>query len=182
VKTIKFGHFGPEPGIGANENWYHFIEEVYLSRLEIIKQSGTWDVHLCQRVSDIFSKHKNYLATFDKPTLVHADMNTSNVFLHQEDGKWRISGIIDFADSFSGDPLFDLGGLLLEINIQTELKPKWSDISDILVGYGPLLAGQEEIIKLYTLCLVIFYLCEDNEVRKKKGLNFIPTKYTQCWK
>jgi len=168
VRTKKFGHFGPEPGVGTDESWYAFLKHFFINRLNIIESSGTWDHELCERIRAVTAKLQNYFETFSHPCLVHGDMNTSNVFLDEVNGNWQVSGIIDFADALSGDPLFDLGGLLLEIHIYTQIEPLWSDLKEVLEGYGALTAQEEELVKFYALVLSVFYLCEDNEVRVKR--------------
>jgi len=168
VKTKKFGDFGPVPGEGTEDTWLAYLDKLFYRRFTIIKESKLWDEDMCTKIDQVYASKKEYLQNFNDPSLVHGDMNTSNVFLEEKDGHYHVSGIIDFADSISGDPLYDLGGFMLEIHIKTQIEPKFSDLDDLLKGYGALDPTQEEMVKFYSLVLIVYYLVEDLEIRQKR--------------
>lgn len=41
------------------------------------------------------------------PTLLNADLTEDHLFLAEQDGRWSLSGLIDWADAEVGDPLYD---------------------------------------------------------------------------
>lgn len=45
-------------------------------------------------------------------SLVHGDLNLSNVLVEPSDIGWRITGIVDWEFAFSGSPIFDLTSIL----------------------------------------------------------------------
>jgi aminoglycoside phosphotransferase (APT) family kinase protein len=47
-----------------------------------------------------------------RPSLVHADFNGSNVLIRQEEGAWRLAGVIDWEFALSATPALDFGNLL----------------------------------------------------------------------
>ncbi len=55
-----------------------------------------------------------YLKTFQdktlRPTLLTGEYTPFNLLVGKTDDKWKLSGMIDFADSFSGNRLYDLIG------------------------------------------------------------------------
>lgn len=48
------------------------------------------------------------LAPLPPEVLLHADLTHENVIVRNLDGRWELSGLIDFGDAMTGDPLFDL--------------------------------------------------------------------------
>ena len=47
------------------------------------------------------------------PCLVHADLHPGNLMLTRRDGRWSLSGVIDFADTLRAPPSYDLGAPLV---------------------------------------------------------------------
>lgn len=46
-----------------------------------------------------------------RPRLLHADLTHDHLMVAQVDGRWRLVGVIDWADAQAGDPLYDLAVL-----------------------------------------------------------------------
>lgn len=64
------------------------------------------------KIRYFFEKNHLLLPSFEDKQLVHADFDPSNILVHQADGEWRISGIIDWEFSFSGSVLCDVANML----------------------------------------------------------------------
>ena len=64
------------------------------------RMTGKWNDWISERVSD-FSE-----SSFE-PVLLHSDFTNDHVFLTEQKGRWRISGIIDFGDAMMGHPHYD---------------------------------------------------------------------------
>ena len=55
-------------------------------------------------------------APIDAPTTIqHADLHTGNLMLHQAQGRWRLSGLLDFADALRAPPLYDIASPLVSL-------------------------------------------------------------------
>lgn len=39
----RFGHFSETPGVGTKDKWIEFIDDLFISRLNIIHKDGVWD-------------------------------------------------------------------------------------------------------------------------------------------
>lgn len=48
------------------------------------------------------------LAPPARSVLLHADLTHENVLVGQSGGRWKLTGLVDFGDAMTGDPLFDL--------------------------------------------------------------------------
>ncbi|MGM7700255.1 aminoglycoside phosphotransferase family protein [Pseudalkalibacillus sp. Hm43] len=69
---------------------------------------------------EVISEIAHFLQTF-KPnakfpqTVVHADLTEDHVFLNKEDGSWKLSGLIDVADSKYSSVLLELPAIWFEL-------------------------------------------------------------------
>lgn len=84
--------------------------------------------------------------------LVHADVTEDHALLVPGGGGgWRLSGLIDFADSFIGDPAYDLVALYLSL-----LHCDAQALGAFLQAYGPEAAWAEGWRRRATACLLMF--------------------------
>lgn len=65
-----------------------------------------------QQLRDIFQTHRHLLPDESEAILVHGDFDPANILVHQIDGKWRISAILDWEFAFSGSYLWDVANML----------------------------------------------------------------------
>jgi hygromycin-B 7''-O-kinase len=42
-----------------------------------------------------------------KPVLLHADLTDDHFFVQEREGRWQLTGLIDFGDAMVGDPLYE---------------------------------------------------------------------------
>jgi aminoglycoside phosphotransferase (APT) family kinase protein len=100
------------------------------------------------------------LAEVKEPSLVHWDLWQGNVFIIENEGKWKIEGIIDFERALWGDPLMEV------YFRENYLKPEF------LRGYKhPILESKNAQIRdcLYGIYLYMIIMIEPN-VRQYKFL------------
>ena len=100
----------------------------YLNDLEVAEQPGlseNWPAFLQQQSQGAYDKRKSqgftgplledikpFLANTDfqpkqpKRTLCHCDLHAGNLLAEQKDGRWVLTGVIDFGDALIGDDCF----------------------------------------------------------------------------
>ncbi len=111
IKTSDFGHFqigeiDQNQLIGLWQSWKKFLTLNLVRHLNICKKSGVITHNESLQIKQIFAKFINYKMNFT-PVLVHGDLTLHNVFW---DGD-KISGLTDWEDALSGDPVYDLANL-----------------------------------------------------------------------
>jgi len=107
IHSIKTEGFGPlnSQGRGPFKSWEEFLLSSYKN--EPLLDYLLWKRFISKdqknRVLDLFDPKKLRL-NVKLPTLLHGDFTYEHIFV---DGG-KITGIIDFGDCLSGDPLYDL--------------------------------------------------------------------------
>lgn len=102
IKTEEFGPFDIY-GSGIYPSWKKYIYCNFDKHIRQCLKIGTIDKKQFTIIRNLFIKNDG---VFDKvtPTLLHGDLSNHNVFT---DGK-KITALIDWEDSVSGDPIFDI--------------------------------------------------------------------------
>jgi len=112
VKSMKFGYISfDDNNHGKFDNWLDMFNEYHKS-LEECTEVVDMDEAIVQKIKEIYNEQRDYLASFNEPCLLHADLSFNNIRVRRENEKWRLSAVIDFADVLSGDPLLDFGQFL----------------------------------------------------------------------
>lgn len=74
---------------------------------------------------------ETYINYHPDKSLLTGEYTPFNLLLNKVDGKWKLTGVIDFADGFLGDPEYDLlGPILFMFNIEESL------VRNFLLSYG----------------------------------------------
>jgi hygromycin-B 7''-O-kinase len=97
--------FGPWSGYlqrGVRES-----EQIHLSR----GNSPAW----ARQIADVLTQEQNRLAQLGPPVLVHADLTTEHVLLHNVSGRWHVCGILDLADAMLAPAELDATVPMLDI-------------------------------------------------------------------
>ncbi|KAL6076604.1 hypothetical protein QOT17_002726 [Balamuthia mandrillaris] len=189
---------------GISSCWLDFCEQHFMGGLRALEEAAALPPDLLKELSRLYHRYQPYLAAFDKPCLVHADLNDDNIRVilqpssqqqpqlpqqlpaeakapqqqqqQQQRNKQeipkngggtelKISGLLDFCDSLSGDPLYDFGSLLEDEGP--------SVMGWVEQGYGEWSQQQKELIFFYAIFITVYYMTEGG-VRYKR----LP-KYTQ---
>jgi len=63
---------------------------------------------------DLLRERRRLFAEVDGPALCHEDLNPTNLLVREDDeGRWRLSGVLDFDSAWAGCPESDLARLEL---------------------------------------------------------------------
>lgn len=96
------------------------------------------------------------LPTEIEPVFLHGDVHFGNLRVLRQNGKWRISGIFDFADSLKGFHEYDfLAVCLLMIQGRGELQ------REFFRAYGYADSEINEELRKRQMLLTMFYECSD---------------------
>jgi aminoglycoside phosphotransferase (APT) family kinase protein len=106
VKTKEYGYFKSE-GVGKYKNWHSFIGDDFLTNLKTCVEKNRISTGMAAELISHYTQNKDYLKKFNSPRLLHSDLSPDN--LMAKNGNF--SGIIDVADAFSGDPMYDIAGI-----------------------------------------------------------------------
>lgn len=86
----------------------HFVEKCLISP-EVQNALGD---SMINQIKEIFQTHRHHLPDESDAILVHGDFDPANILVHQIDGKWQISAILDWEFAFSGSFLWDVANML----------------------------------------------------------------------
>lgn len=67
----------------------------------------------------------------DAPVFLHADVTDEHVFVERREGRWRVTGLIDFGDAMVGDRLYEFAAPLV---FMSQRQPQVQRA--LLAGYG----------------------------------------------
>lgn len=93
--------------IAARGDWNQFIRGQY---------DGVYETHRKRNMAEVWLRnltsfvHKFPISEFtlNTPVFLHADLTWDHFLIKNEKGRWRLSGIIDFADAQCGHPEYDM--------------------------------------------------------------------------
>jgi fructosamine-3-kinase len=163
VSTKGYGRFEQkEDGefVGSFECWSEFFQQVFGRRWEWAKEENLLTRQVVETIDTLYDKVKPYINKFDTPCLLHGDLCYDNIIIKPDGiGNYDLSGIVDFCDALSGDPLFDLAEVI------GLTKGDWNEFGEMfLSSYTPLFtAEQKEIVQLYAALMCVYYMFEDAE-------------------
>ena len=111
IKTDGFGYLDPEAVIfhnrlkGLHSSWKSYLLINLEKHLMVCQKSGIINNLTRIRIKKIFSqiREKDITSQF-KPTLLHGDLSNHNALSKGA----KLTGLIDWEDSISGDPVFDI--------------------------------------------------------------------------
>jgi hygromycin-B 7''-O-kinase len=109
-------------------DWEDFIKNQYLNMIDHQRKSK-----LPQELFEALTEYVDESYINYKPTLrlLTGEFTPFNLLLNKENNKWKLSGVIDFADCFLGDHEYDLlGPILFMFNGDKEIT------SSFLISYG----------------------------------------------
>eukprot|EP00005_Dracoamoeba_jomungandri_P003810 CAMPEP_0174260922 /NCGR_PEP_ID=MMETSP0439-20130205/11014_1 /TAXON_ID=0 /ORGANISM="Stereomyxa ramosa, Strain Chinc5" /LENGTH=352 /DNA_ID=CAMNT_0015345305 /DNA_START=50 /DNA_END=1108 /DNA_ORIENTATION=- len=146
---------------GSFEDWKSYFDYLFMGRLASLVETKVWASIplMVENINALYERYLGYLTNFNRPVLLHGDLNSDNVRVKRSDPTDETSdltllGILDFCDCISGDPLFEFGALL-------ETSNDWKCIEIIDETYGRSLLEQSDVIVFYAIFISIFYMNED---------------------
>ena len=128
----------------------HPTNEAYM-RSQFQKKLVEFDAYggdpaLRRTVEEYVETHNDLLTQARIPVLCHDDYHEGNVLVAEEEGKWRVTGIIDVENAVSADPLLDIAKTDYYAIMANEAKRE-----GFLAGYGRLSMNWRERVQLYKL-------------------------------
>ncbi len=94
-------HAPPLSDPALNRDWSGFIERQAQNCVE--RQRDCYaNPEWLESLPAYIAARLPLLPVESKPALLHSDVHLGNLLLAQENGRWKISGIFDFGDSFCG--------------------------------------------------------------------------------
>ena len=64
------------------------------------------------QIHDCLNKCRHLLPKQEESNLVHGDFDPSNIFIDRTNGRWKITGVLDWEFAFSGSSLWDIANML----------------------------------------------------------------------
>ncbi|MDA0782461.1 MAG: aminoglycoside phosphotransferase family protein [Proteobacteria bacterium] len=80
--------------------------------LESSTVSSELGSNLVKHIAEIADQYASYFPNNSEHTLVHADYDPSNILVNKQNGKWKVTAILDWEFAFSGSYLCDVANML----------------------------------------------------------------------
>jgi aminoglycoside phosphotransferase (APT) family kinase protein len=105
IRLGKFGYLTPTL-VGTRNSWHEFLMQDMDIKLRTLSKKGIFSRVMIKRISKTldFKPKKAY------PVLLHGHISKAVVYV---DSNLRISNIINFVQSLSGDPNYEMAGFLV---------------------------------------------------------------------
>ena len=164
VALDSFGYIGPNGVWTAYPSNHAYMSAQFERKLtEFCTRGG--DPALAARLRDSVAKRQHLFAAAVTPRLCHYDFHAGNVLVTSQ-GEPRLTGIVDFENATSGDPLMDIAKALYYFT------PKDAPKRDgLLAGYGPVgRPDWQEILALYRTYCTLELWCWMAQIGKREAL------------
>ena len=100
-------HQVPCEGLAVRQpDWDEFSAECVTTCVEHQRRKGLCEATLSQLPSLI--KQGQPLIPDERRVLLHADLHSAHVLFEQQNGRWKLTGILDFGDAIVGHPEYDI--------------------------------------------------------------------------
>ncbi len=129
-----------------------YMEGLWRAKLAQFRQLGG-AATLATAMDEKLLERRQLLELCAAPKLCHYDIHPGNIMAMREGDAWRLAGLIDFEDSYAGDPLLDLAKCVHFA--REDGGARWRGL---LEGYGAIdRPGWKETIDLYRLYQAVEY-------------------------
>jgi hygromycin-B 7''-O-kinase len=147
-------------------DWRGFIERQALSSVERQRSCGANSEWL-ESLPAYIAARLPLLEMNGRPVFLHGDIHAGNLLLAEAGGRWRITGLIDFGDSFCGDKEYEFvapGALMVQGDGELQ--------KALLLAYGYTEAQLDQDLRARLMLLTVLYECAD---LRKYALRLAPT-------
>jgi hygromycin-B 7''-O-kinase len=149
------GHAPPLSDPALNRDWSGFIERQAQNCVERQRDCGA-NPEWLESLPAYIAARLPILSVERKPVLLHGDVHLGNLLLAQENGRWKISGIFDFGDSFCGfhEYEFVAPGVLMTQGSRSLQRA-------FLLAYGYEESELDLSLRARLMLLTVLYECSD---------------------
>jgi fructosamine-3-kinase len=151
IQTQKYGFFNNAVAktegklMGIHNKWNEHIYAAFDKNIKFLLDNQVFSQDDCKKINQIFGRNED-LIKCDKPCLIHNDLADWNELAYQN----HISGILDWDECFSGDPIMDFAAWSVFFPFER--------MKHLITGYqtmNPLPAGYMEKLHLYRLRYIV---------------------------
>ncbi|MDT5059611.1 MAG: hygromycin-B 7-O-kinase [Acidobacteriota bacterium] len=148
-------HSAPLSQAALNRDWSGFVERQARESVERQRACGA-NPEWLESLPALLATRMELLPTEYKPALLHGDVHPGNVLLKESGGRWQVSGLFDFGDSFCGfhEYEFVAPGVLM-VQGRRELQ------REMLLAYGYKETELDLSLRARLMLLTILYECSD---------------------
>lgn len=104
ISSVTSDLFGPPNPAKQFPTWSGYLL-AYLSGMRTDMAEMGYAYPQVDRFIDLLGNHTAILDSIGKPRLVHGDLWEKNILIIKENGRWRISGILDSERAYWGDEI-----------------------------------------------------------------------------
>ena len=138
-----------------NFDWTKFIEHQAATTIERQKANGA-NAEWLERLPFYLEENLPLLPDDFAPVFLHGDVHFGNLRLIEKSGRWRISGLFDFADSLAGFHEYEFVAVgVLMIQGQGEIQ------REFFLSYGYVENEINETLRRRLMVLTILYECSN---------------------
>ncbi len=148
-------HAAPLSPPELNRDWQDFVQHQARTCVERQRACGANPEWLESLPAYIAARMDLLPAEFE-PAMLHGDVHPGNVLLKERAGRWQVSGLFDFGDSFCGfrEYEFVAPGVLMVQGRREEQR-------SLLLAYGYTEAQLDLSLRARLMLLTILYECSD---------------------
>jgi hygromycin-B 7''-O-kinase len=148
-------HAAPTSQAALNRDWGRFVERQASESVERQRACGA-NPEWLESLPAYIAARLELLPTNYEPVMLHGDVHPGNVLLTEAGGRWLISGLFDFGDSFCGfhEYEFVAPGVLMVQGRREEQR-------EMLLAYGYTEAQLDLNLRARLMLLTVFYECSD---------------------
>ena len=148
-------HAAPLSQDALNRDWRAFVEQQSRKAVERQRTCNANPEWLESLPAFIAARMKLLPSSF-RPVMLHGDVHPGNVLLNEKGGRWQITGLFDFGDSFCGfnEYEFVAPGVLMVQGRREEQRA-------MLTAYGYSEAQLDPGLRARLMLLTVFYECSD---------------------
>jgi hygromycin-B 7''-O-kinase len=135
AEIVRRIHALPLEGSAVFPNSFDpYLDFLHQQRARCVENHRQWDSfppHLLEQIEDFLPPLDTLIDRTRSPHLVHADLTRDHLMGRIENGRWQTLALIDFGDAMTGDLLYELAALHLDLfNADRRL------LAAFLKGYG----------------------------------------------
>ncbi|MCA1593091.1 MAG: aminoglycoside phosphotransferase family protein [Acidobacteria bacterium] len=148
-------HDAPLSPDALNRDWHGFVERQARASVERQRDCGA-NPEWLESLPEFIAARLKTLPEGFRPVLLHGDVHPGNVLVVESGGRWRVSGLFDFGDSFCGfhEYEFVAPGVLM-VQGRRELQRA------MLAAYGYAEAQLDLNLRARLMLLTVLYECSD---------------------